>query len=1030
MNQNRPAGSLKAHFILLLICTWAPVQVPAMSCIFSPVSSSFNSGPDEEIRRGDSLLNHGHPDQALQYFIRATRLYEKTGDQTGLIRSGTGLAGVYFQRSDWESALRVLRRAANRCGTIPEQKDSLCIKTFYLLARTYNESGLNGKPGYFDSARLYYEKALDLRLNTKTPEPGSLAENYYRLGSLLYYDLPDYDRSEENLLKAWEIYKREADSLDINFGRTNYILASLNRSKGDLSRAISYATEANRIFSHPKVNRQLYALYAQIVLANTYYDENRYRQAIGWYEIVIKKAIEYFGPANPFLINFYNNYAAALIAMKQPAAARKQLKRALTINMENPPVDFKNLSFSYLHLADCAEQEQKPDSALYFLNRSLSVREKYLPGSRSLIYQGTRYIGEFYERRDSLDLALQYYQKALQVLFPEFNPDDIDANPDFSQGNREDIFYILYDKARTLLKRYYRKGDSRDLQNAYTLYLTGDRLVDEARNSSFLEESKLLVFELLKKDRDAGILCAYELYKQTVDQKYLEGLFMLTEKNKSMLLLQTLMNVERKSTLGIPDSIKTRQDDLNRRISVLRHQLNALTPDSTNAGIIARWNHQLLTATAARDELQKALAHAYPDYYNMKYTSNLISLREVQRRLRTSGQQALDYYWGDTLAFVLSIFPDTVFVKKIRLDKNLFTALKSFALNLTGKGRGDEPLRDFKNYVSSAHLLYRKLVEPGLNNKGTKRRYRLIIIPDGPLAQLPFEAFLTSPAQTGFIDYSKLPYLVFNETISYAYSLNLLFQPRTARKTPPEHQLLAMSYSGPQTSITVHERKGVPQELPWSEKELKAIKETLKSGIYLSGIKATETRFKELAPRSMIVHLAVHGTADQNNALNSKLEFKSTADNANDGELFNYELYDMDLQNTRLAVLSACETGVGRQYAGEGVFSIARAFYYAGCPAIVMSLWKVHDKYTSLLMKGFYENLSHHKRIDAALHEAKCSFLHKAGEMEGHPANWASFIVIGKTPKLYPAGHTSIYILAAILLMTGLGFFYFKQRKR
>ena len=992
------------------------------------LSKSLN--PDQAVNKGDSLLIDGFTEEALTYFNAAAKQFKEAENMEGLIRARAGMGHAYFNISAWGNAINTLIETETLADDHLPDNHPIHIQIKYLLARSYNESGINGNTPHLDSANIYYKQALLLRLNAQKPDRLALAENYYRLGSLLFYDLNDYGKSETNLTKAWNIYKSEADTLNVNFGRCNYVLASLSQTLGDLEHAISYATEANRIFSHPKVNKPINALFSKIVLANTYYYENRYQDAINWYEIVIEKAISYYGKDSPFLINFYNNYAAALIATKQTTMACHQLNKAISINFSSSPVDYENLSFSYLHLADCAEQNLRFDSALIYLEQCVTIRKKHLSNNRLQIYQSIRFLGEFYERIDSLDHALQYYQEALQVLFPEFHQNDLASNPDFTNENREDIFFILYAKARTLLKRYYREKDISDLKNAYTLYLTSDRLIDEARNSSFFEESKLLFYELFKTDLDAGILCAYELHTQTKDKKYLKAFYQLVEKNKYMLLLQSLINTEKRSALGIPDSIKIKENELNQKISFLKHRIQSLKSDSSNIEHVTKLNHQLLISTNSRDILRKDLAVAYPDYYNLKYDSTFLSLSDVQEQIKMRNKHVLEYYWCDSLVFILSIHPDEASVKKIPISDKLLKSLNLFASSLINNTNLNDPGEDFRVFVSSAHLLYQFLVAPVIMDKNIGETGHLIIIPDGPLAQLPFEALLTSSVKSKFIDYSGLPYLIKTQNISYAYSLNLLFKQRSNKKNHPVHPLLAMSYSGPTITLSDKKRESELQELPWSEVELRSIGEIMHDGIFLSGDQATESKFKALAPQSRIVHLAIHGIADENNAFNSRLEFKSIGDDTDDGKLYNYELYDINLENTQLAVLSACETGMGKQYSGEGIYSIARAFYYAGCPSIVMSLWKVNDKSTAGLMKLFYENIQQNKPFDTALRDAKRTFLSQAGELEAHPANWASFVVIGKTDQLDQKDHIYKYLILALALILLIALLYYKYGKR
>ncbi len=983
------------------------------------------------LQRGDSLLSKDLTEKALACFQTALKQSVIERDSTGRLLAISSIARVDMKRSEWDTAINELYKAKILAEKLHPDTSRLYIRILFNLGRSYHEAGIEGNRNSLDSALHYYNTALRLRMKTNYPNRKELAENYYRLGSLYYYDLTDYAQSEENLLKAWEIYKQENDTLDVNLGRVNYILASLNRTIGDLERSISYAREANRIFSHPKVDKPLNALYSRIVLANTYYDENQYQQAIRWYRSVIERAIEYFGSNAPQLVNFCNNYAAALIATDEPEKAREQLKKAIEINRNNPPPDYENLAFSYLHLADCAEKSHQPEEELHYLKLCLATREQHLPGNRHQIYQGIRFIGEYYERMNDFDTALQYYQQALQVLFPEFRNVEVSSNPEFKGENREDVFYILYDKARTFLKRYDRDKNPADLQNAYTLYLTGDRLIDEARNSNFFEESKLLFNELFKKDLDAGIMCAYRYYKLTNDKMYIESLFRLIEKSKYMLLLHSLIQTRQKSALGIPDSLKTREQKLNQKINMLKHQIASISSDNPDDNRKEKWNHQLLTAINARDRIKKNLETLYPDYYDLKYDSTFITLRVAQKRLKGTHQQVLEYYWGDTAAIILSIFPDTVFVKDIRLTGKLSKLLTGFTSSLTGSVIQNTPSKNFRSYVSAAFFLYQTLIRPELLKIKTPDNSQLIIIPDGPLALIPFEAFLTAPVETGFIDYSRLPYFVKSKVISYGYSLNLMFRKQMKKSSLSKLHILAMSYSGPQTTRSEHNRREQSREIPWSEKELRSINRYIKNGTYLSGTNATESRFKTLAPQSKVIHLAVHGIADEKNDLNTRLEFKPEDDKTNDGKLYNYELYGLNLRNTQLAVLSACETGIGKQYAGEGIYSIARAFYYAGCPTIVMSLWKVNDQFTAKLMGFFYKGLSKNKSVNVALHDAKCTFLEKAGEMEGHPSNWASFIVIGKTSKVSADSKIFLYlILTAILIIAASAFVYFHRIRK
>jgi CHAT domain-containing protein len=130
----------------------------------------------------------------------------------------------------------------------------------------------------------------------------------------------------------------------------------------------------------------------------------------------------------------------------------------------------------------------------------------------------------------------------------------------------------------------------------------------------------------------------------------------------------------------------------------------------------------------------------------------------------------------------------------------------------------------------------------------------------------------------------------------------------------------------------------------------------------------------------------------------------------------------------RLAVLSACESGVGKNYAGEGMFSVARGFVYAGCPSLVMSLWRVNDYNTASLMGIFYENLAKNLTVDKALRNAKLEFIGTAGELGAHPANWAAFVNIGSTSLNISRSNAIYYLIVSILFVIFFTFFLIRKK--
>jgi CHAT domain-containing protein len=131
-------------------------------------------------------------------------------------------------------------------------------------------------------------------------------------------------------------------------------------------------------------------------------------------------------------------------------------------------------------------------------------------------------------------------------------------------------------------------------------------------------------------------------------------------------------------------------------------------------------------------------------------------------------------------------------------------------------------------------------------------------------------------------------------------------------------------------------------------------------------------------------------------------------------------------------VLSACESGIGRDYRGEGMISMASAFTSAGCENTLMSLWKVDDQASVRLMDDFYQQLLTGLPIDEALRKAKLNYLEQSDELTADPKSWSPLVAYGSLHQVFETDRRSPYVylvLALAAIVLGAGVFYFRQRK-
>lgn len=198
--------------------------------------------------------------------------------------------------------------------------------------------------------------------------------------------------------------------------------------------------------------------------------------------------------------------------------------------------------------------------------------------------------------------------------------------------------------------------------------------------------------------------------------------------------------------------------------------------------------------------------------------------------------------------------------------------------------------------------------------------------------------------------------------------------------------------------------RGGVNDLPGTETEVKSISDYLKKNRIDNKIllwdEATEEILKGSDSRH-VMHIATHGFFDsdgqgRNPMLRSGLLLAGIKGAKNrdseDGILTAYEASNLDLSNTNLVVLSACETGLGEVKDGEGVYGLQRAFEVAGVDAILMSMWKVNDQTTQELMVAFYEELLLHKSVIESFRKAQLKIRNKYPE----PLYWGAFKLIGE----------------------------------
>ncbi len=296
--------------------------------------------------------------------------------------------------------------------------------------------------------------------------------------------------------------------------------------------------------------------------------------------------------------------------------------------------------------------------------------------------------------------------------------------------------------------------------------------------------------------------------------------------------------------------------------------------------------------------------------------------------------------------------------------------------------------RQQEQQIHNLKQLHQILIEPIADLLPQDPHQRIIFMPQGELFLVPFPALLDANNKS----------LIEQHTILTAPSIQVLEltrQQRQARQNSTSKMQNALVVGNPVMPQVVTQVGKTPvqlSDLPGAQREALAIADLLKTKA-ITGAQATESAIAQQMPHARIIHLATHGLLDDTKGLGvpGAIALAPVGNGQlNDGLLTSDEILDMKL-NAELVVLSACDTGRGG-ITGDGVIGLSRSLITAGVPSIVVSLWKVPDDSTALLMTEFYKNLSTTNDKAQALRQAMLTTKQKYSD----PLHWAAFTLIGE----------------------------------
>jgi CHAT domain-containing protein/tetratricopeptide (TPR) repeat protein len=822
----------------------------------------------------------------------------------------------------------------------------------------------------------------------------------------------DSGKLEEALIaghEALRLYRETGDKK--NEAAILYNLGSIYRISGELEKALYFNSEALHLYRAAGERKEEAALLEIIGFLNSYLGDQQkarehFDQALSLYKALgskIGEAKTLHTLGYSYIIEY--EYQKALDYFVKALAIWR-----LTENRAGEAVEHSSVSNEYARAGDRQKALFHAEQAL--VSQSLPDVEK-----------GTvlTNVGHTYNKLGEFDKALAYYDEALRIwqTLGDKRGEAITlkhlAAAQRDQGRLAEA-QVSIEKSISLLEFMRANAGSPEAQSSFVASLF-----------DFYEFQIDLMMRLNAVNPQAG----HDL-----------AALAFTEKVKGRSLIELLKKARVELRQGVDGALLERERSLNELITVRLDDLAKLLKGKYT-------NEQKLAAEREIDVLKDKQRQAQADirqrspHYAALAEPQPLGVREIQQQVLDGNTTLLEYELGDERSYLWAVTVDGVLSYQLppraeveaqaRRVYQLLIARQPAPGLTDAQQRAREVAADAQ-YQTQATILSNMLLAPVAAQLGTKR---LLIVADGALQYLPFAA-LPVPTTPGVeTKTDPRPLILDHEIVSLpSASVLAVLRRELANRQPalktvavladPVFSLddarvkqslaskvpgsspkpAAVSSTPPSTlnralrSVRGNDERASLQRLLFSRDEADAILSAVKPR--QSGLEALDFRANRKMAMSdelgqyRIIHFSTHGLLDSRHPELSGLVLSlvDEAGQPQEGFLRLHEIYDLRL-NADLVVLSACQTGLGKEVKGEGLIGLTRGFMYAGAPRVVASLWQVDDAATAELMKRFYRGVLQEKLPPAAaLRAAQIEMLKKRQWQS--PYYWGAFVLQGE----------------------------------
>jgi CHAT domain-containing protein/Tfp pilus assembly protein PilF len=771
------------------------------------------------------------------------------------------------------------------------------------------------------------------------------------------------------------------------------------RESGDYSEGLAFLRQAAAYYDKAHAGPSVEKMSVSQALGITYFYEGNFRRALASLEKALKIARELHQREG--IIPALNSMGEVFRAQGQPERALGFYQRA----RKEVGDDSKwNMAFIFNNIGAAYEAMGETARAIEFLNRARVVAQKvkFQPRVASAFAE----LGNIHLRAGEIEGAERSFKESV-ALSEQLHDRSNEARARLGLANvarAKSNFAEALEQAGKAAEIYRALEEHDSVARAQTLNGQCLRSLGKDKDAGLAFEEAIAEIEHVRGQLAGGAEEAESFFADRVKPyQELVATFVKEDRRDDALAI-----AERASSRALLDilakgkgaQVEVRNDAQKKRILELEDQLatanraliEELRMEKPAEDRLAALRANLRVARSERENYEVELANENTGETKPPAPA---SFEDMARLARSEKIALLKFVvtTDDTFLFVLNggDEPSALHVFSLNLGRNEI-AKRASSLRALIAERG-------LDWKTPARALYLSLLEK--SEPAWKNAAHLVIVPDGPLWDLPFQTLQNASKRS----------LLEEHTISYAPSITFLCRLSTARAShsPDEAAPRLFAVANPamltvgknSTTAKVSIASGpalmgdIWEPLPTAEMQVSELKKMYadKNSIVLTGANAREDVFKTKAIDFDVVHFATHGVLNDRAPLYSYLLMsQENLAPGEDGLIEAWELMQMKL-HARLAVLAACETARGKISEGEGVIGLSWALFAAGCPSAVVSQWKVDSASNTDLMLEFHRRYRRGAKAADALRDASLALA--KDPRYRHPFYWAPFVAIG-----------------------------------